>query len=78
MVFCGDTKGAVIVEKIKAFVANTLAFFGDVGEELKKSSWPTRSELIDSTRVVILSVMALALFVALSDFVLMKILKLIL
>ena len=68
----------LVVEKIKIFVVKVLAFFSDVGEELKKSSWPTRSELIDSTRVVILSVVALALFVAISDFVLMKILKLIL
>ncbi len=64
--------------KIKAFIARLLAFFGEVGEELKKSSWPTRSELMDSTQVVILSVAALALFVAVSDYVLMKVLALIL
>ncbi len=75
---CVGTKGAVVVGKIKAFVIRVITFFGNVGEELKKSSWPTRSELIDSTRVVILSVVALALFVAISDFVLMKILKLVL
>ena len=66
------------MEKIKAFVIRLFAFFGEVGEELKKSSWPTRAELIDSTRMVILSVVALALFVAISDYALMKILKMIL
>jgi preprotein translocase subunit SecE len=66
------------VDKIKAFIVKVAAFVNDVGVELKKSAWPTRSELVESTVVVILSVIALAIFVGISDFVLMKLLKLIL
>ena len=63
------------MEKIKIFIVKLFAFFGEVGVELKKSSWPTRSELLESTQVVILSVLALGLFVALSDYVLMYVLR---
>ena len=66
------------MEKIKQFILKLLAFFNEVGGELKKSAWPTRSELFESTVVVILSVMALGVFVGISDFALMKILKFIL
>lgn len=67
-----------MVEKIKQFIVKVGAFFNEVGVELKKSAWPTRSELMESTMVVILSVVALGLFVGVSDFVLMKLLRFIL
>ena len=35
--------------------------------ELKKCTWPTRAELVESTIVVIVSVILLSLFVALAD-----------
>ena len=47
-------------------------FIDEVVSELKKSSWPTRSELIESTAVIIVSVMALGIFVAASDLILEK------
>jgi preprotein translocase subunit SecE len=50
-------------------------FFHEVTEELKKCIWPTKNELIQSTIVVVISVILLAAFVGLSDFVLMKILR---
>ncbi len=71
-------EGRVAMEKIRQFVLKLLAFFNEVGGELKKSAWPTRSELLESTVVVILSVMALGVFVGISDYVLMKVLRLIL
>lgn len=43
------------------------AFIGEVQTELKKSVWPTRSELYNSTIVVIVSVIILAVFVGISD-----------
>jgi len=48
-------------------------FLVDVWTELKKSSWPTRKELVDSTVVVIVTVLVLGIFVALADLVFLRI-----
>jgi preprotein translocase subunit SecE len=48
-------------------------FLVDVWTELKKSSWPTRKELVDSTIVVIVTVLVLGMFVALADLVFLRI-----
>ena len=48
-------------------------FVMDVWGELKKSSWPTRKELVDSTIVVIVTVLILGMFVALADVVFLRI-----
>ena len=48
-------------------------FVTEVVAELKKSSWPTRKELVDSTIVVIITVLILGVFVALADVVFLKI-----
>ena len=45
-------------------------YLADVRNELRKSTWPTRSELLESTAVVILSVFLFAIFVGLCDVVL--------
>jgi len=50
-------------------------FFKDVKVELKKVSWPTRSELIGSTVVVIVAVMLLATAIGIWDFVLSNIIN---
>ena len=50
-------------------------FIHETGEELRKCVWPTRQELVQSTIVVIVSVIILAAFVGLSDFVLAKLLR---
>ena len=52
-------------------------FIAEVGEELRKSAWPTRPELLESTVMVIVSVVMLAVFVGVCDLVLMRLLKLI-
>lgn len=52
-------------------------FLRDVGSELKKAEWPGRSELIQSSVVVLVAVALLGVFVGLSDFVLIKLLGLI-
>jgi len=44
-------------------------FVTEVKLELKKVSWPTRQELINSTIVVIVSVIILTIFIALCDLV---------
>ena len=48
-------------------------FLNEVAVELKKSSWPTRKELLDSTVVVIVTVLILGVFVALADLVFLKV-----
>jgi len=48
-------------------------FLVEVTAELKKSSWPTRKELVDSTMVVIITVLILGVFVALADLVFLRI-----
>ncbi len=52
-------------------------FVHEVKVELVKCSWPTREELMESTIVVIVSVIILGFFVGISDTVLMHMLKLI-
>lgn len=64
------------MRKIREFFAKIAGFVKDVGVELKKSEWPTRQELTGSTVVVIVSVILLGIFIGLSDFVLIKVLKL--
>ena len=51
-------------------------FLNEVMVELKKSSWPTRRSLIDSTIVVIVTVLILGLFVAFADLVFVKLVAL--
>ena len=48
-------------------------FVMEVWTELKKSSWPTRRELTDSTVVVIVTILILGIFVALADLVFLRI-----
>jgi preprotein translocase subunit SecE len=58
-----------MVSKIQNFV-------GEVIVELKKVSWPTRKELIDSTWIVLISSIALGVLIGITDFVLSKLLAL--
>jgi len=51
-------------------------FLNEVMVELKKSSWPTRRSLIDSTIVVIVTVLILGLFVAFADLVFVRLVAL--
>ena len=48
-------------------------FLTEVMAELKKSSWPTRRELTDSTIVVVITILVLGMFVALADVVFLRI-----
>ncbi|MCX7819697.1 MAG: preprotein translocase subunit SecE [Kiritimatiellae bacterium] len=55
------------MEKIRALIGRSRGFLADVHAELRKCSWPSRTELFESTVVVIVSVVLLAAFVAVSD-----------
>jgi preprotein translocase subunit SecE len=46
----------------------TRIFTGEILDELKKASWPTRQELWDSTVVVIVACLLLGLFTSIVDF----------
>ena len=49
-------------------VGNIQKFIGEVLAEMKKVSWTTRSELVDSTLIVILSSFLLGIFVGIIDY----------
>ncbi len=53
-------------------LVKTRDFLAEVVVELKKSAWPTRRELVDSTIVVIVTVLVLGMFVAFADLVFLK------
>ncbi|HCF95306.1 MAG: preprotein translocase subunit SecE [Verrucomicrobiota bacterium] len=44
-------------------------FWEEMIQELRKSVWPSRPELMESTMVVIVSVVLVAVYVAICDFV---------
>ena len=56
----------------KQLWANTNEFLADVRSELKKISYPTRSETIGSTTVVIVLVVIVSVFLALTDLLLVR------
>lgn len=51
-------------------------FTGEMIGELKKASWPTRTELRDSTLVVIVAVIILGAFTSIADFSLYEVVTL--
>jgi preprotein translocase subunit SecE len=48
--------------------SSTRTFFREMVEELQKASWPTKTELRDSTVVVIIAAVILGIFTSISDF----------
>jgi preprotein translocase subunit SecE len=55
---------------------STRIFVGEMAGELQKASWPTRTELRDSTIVVIAASFLLGLFTSISDFSLYQVVDL--
>jgi preprotein translocase subunit SecE len=55
---------------------STRIFFGEMVGELQKASWPTRTELRDSTLVVVLASVLLGVFTSISDFALINVVDL--
>ena len=51
---------------------STRLFYKEMLIELKKASWPSRTELRDSTIVVLVATVILGSFIALTDFSLMN------
>jgi len=65
------------MNKIAQGIFGVRNFFGEVRTELKKCAWPTREELMQSTVVVIVSLVILGVYVGLSDSLVTKVLNLI-
>jgi preprotein translocase subunit SecE len=55
---------------------STRIFVGEMIDELKKATWPTRTELRDSTIVVIVAAVILGVFTSISDFALYQVVDL--
>lgn len=70
-------KKVALIEKVRAGYNVSIRFLRECKIELKKVKWPTKKELISVTSVVIILVLAFALFLGLVDFGLIKIIKLI-
>ncbi len=49
-----------------------VAFFEETVAELKKVVWPSREQVADSTKVVLASVFAFAVFFGVVDFLVVK------
>ncbi|MBN1676507.1 MAG: preprotein translocase subunit SecE [Kiritimatiellae bacterium] len=56
-------------------IGDLIGFFNDVIAELRKSAWPTRSELVESTVVVFFTMLILGLFVGASDQILVLVIR---
>ena len=54
-----------------------ILFFQESFAELKKVTWPGRDEVIASTKVVLLSTVAIAAVLGLVDFILVKLVDLV-
>ncbi len=52
-----------------------IAFFQDVVKEMKKVTWPTKAELIESTKIVIVVCIVLAAFTYVIDMLISTVLK---
>ncbi len=51
-------------------MTSIMTFIREARVELKKVNWPSRKELIDSTKVVLLTSFLLAAFIGVVDFIL--------
>lgn len=69
-----EAKGAALAQGVESMASKVRNFVSDVITEIRKTSWPSRQELVDSTWVVIVMVLALGMFTSACDWVLIKIL----
>lgn len=60
------------MSKVTDSLRSVRFFLAEVRGELKKSTWPTRNELLESTAVVILSVILFTVFVGVVDWFLVR------
>lgn len=63
------------MEKIKSVIEKIKVFFSDTIAEMRKCEWPGKRELMESTTIVIISLLILAFVVWICDTVLLLIVK---
>ena len=57
------------MNRLSAGVSGFRSFMGEVWQELRKCNWPTRPELMESTVIVIVSVLLVGIYVSICDVV---------
>lgn len=62
---------------MKKLIATSKEFFREVAAELKKVSYPSRTETVGSTSVVLVFVLVVAVFLSAMDQMLVKLVRLI-
>ena len=70
-------KKAVSDGAAKGLFSRSMQFLREAKGELKKVKWPTKKELLASTAVVIVLSLLVAFYLGLIDFILIKIIRLI-
>jgi preprotein translocase subunit SecE len=55
------------LEKKPSWVENTREYFTDIRSEMRRVTWPTRTQVESTTLIVILSVFAFAAYFAIVD-----------
>jgi preprotein translocase subunit SecE len=62
-----DAKEQSLAPKSPNWWSNIRQFWHEVALEMKKVSWPTRTEVVNTTIIVVIAVFFFALFLFLSD-----------
>ena len=57
------------------YLASLSLYVGETREELRKCTWPTRDELIQSTLLIALVIASLGVFTMVVDFVVLYVIK---
>ena len=65
------------MNKVQETTGKVRTFVQEVTDEVKKSTWPEKQELMESTVVVLVSLLLLSLFVGISDKILVEVFRLI-
>lgn len=63
----GGIPGSGVIEKVSETVQNSKEFLHDVRVEMKQVTWPTRSDVISTTWVVLVTVAFFGLFLWIVD-----------
>ncbi len=64
--------GGDVTQNVSAATGKVRTFVADVVTEVRKTSWPSRQELVESTWVVIVMVLVLGMYIALCDWALIN------
>lgn len=74
----GEFLKMTAMEKVTAFVQDTIQFFREVKVELQKVTFPTRQETVGSTIVVLILTVIIGIYLGFSDWALARIVQMLL